>query len=146
MKTKQVFLITLIFLGVALTSISSYADSGSALSNIFTLDTRDESPEPSFALSNIFTLDTRDESPEPSFALSNIFTFDTRDQIPGDVSGNRQVTAYDAALVFQSMAQLIDLDDDAKNRADVNNDTVIDAEDAKLILRKVVGLIEQFSE
>ena len=62
----------------------------------------------------------------------------------GDVSGNGQVTAYDVALLFQHIAQLITLDEDAKERADVNNNNIIDQNDAKLILRKVVESIERF--
>ncbi len=60
------------------------SDTHSELSNIFTLDTREEEQTPltHSALSNTFTLDTREVLPETGLkhsALSNIFMLDTYD-------------------------------------------------------------------
>lgn len=57
----------------------------------------------------------------------------------GDVSGNGEVTAYDAALVCQHIRDLITLSPEQQDRADVDGDGNITANDAKLILQKVVG-------
>ena len=62
----------------------------------------------------------------------------------GDVSGNGEVTAYDAALVLQHIRGLITLSADQQDRGDVDGDQTLTANDATLILKRVVGLIPKF--
>lgn len=64
--------------------------------------------------------------------------------IYGDVSGDGNVTAYDAALVLQSVVGLKDLSSVERQAADVTNDGNVTAMDAALILQHTVGLITQF--
>ncbi|MBM3234809.1 hypothetical protein FJZ31_00780 [Candidatus Poribacteria bacterium] len=63
---------------------------------------------------------------------------------PGDVSGNGEVTAYDASLVLQHVVGLIELSPDAQEAADVTGNGTITALDAALILQYTVGLIIKF--
>ncbi len=70
-------MIILLCVGVLHAGIA-HAIEHSALSNVFTLDTR-RTPMQHSALSNIFTLDTRDVLPSVGLehsALSNVFTLD----------------------------------------------------------------------
>jgi len=62
----------------------------------------------------------------------------------GDVSDNGEVTAYDAALIYQHLAGLISFTSNQLDAADVNDDGDVTDEDATLILKKVVGLIQGF--
>ena len=67
----------------------------------------------------------------------------------GDVSGNGEVTAYDAALVLQRVVGLIAPDDEnfpylTLATADVTGDGTISALDAAYILKYSVKLIDQF--
>ncbi|MBC8231712.1 hypothetical protein H8E77_19350 [bacterium] len=62
----------------------------------------------------------------------------------GDVSGNDQITAYDASLVLQYVVGLIDLPGEQKEAADVTGDRTVTALDAALILQYTVGLITEF--
>ena len=62
----------------------------------------------------------------------------------GDVSGDGNVTAHDAALVLQSVVGLKDLSPDELKAADVTNDGSVTALDAALILQYSVGLITKF--
>jgi len=62
----------------------------------------------------------------------------------GDVSGNGQITAYDAALILQHVVSLRKLSDIEQERADVTGDETISALDAALILQYTVGLITNF--
>jgi len=77
-----------------------------------------------------------------SDSSNNDFTIPPK--ILGDVSGNGEVTAYDAALVLQHLRGLITLKADQVKRADVDGETGLTANDAKLILKRVVGLIPKF--
>ena len=60
----------------------------------------------------------------------------------GDVSGSREVTAFDAALLLKSTVGLFAISDTVT--ADVSGDGTISAFDASFILRFVVGIITQF--
>jgi parallel beta-helix repeat protein len=62
----------------------------------------------------------------------------------GDVSGNGQISAFDASLVLQHDVELITLNPIQKLAANVNGDTLVNAFDASYILRYVVGLISGF--
>ena len=62
----------------------------------------------------------------------------------GDVSGNGQITAYDAALILQHVVSLRKLSTLEQERADVTGDETISALDAALILQYTVGLITSF--
>ena len=67
----------------------------------------------------------------------------------GDVSGNGEVTAYDAALVLQRVVGLIAPDDEnfpylTLATADVTGDGTISALDAAFILKYSVNLIDRF--
>ncbi|NUN69797.1 MAG: right-handed parallel beta-helix repeat-containing protein [Bacteroidetes bacterium] len=62
----------------------------------------------------------------------------------GDVSGNGQISAFDASLVLQHDVEMITLNPVQKLAANVNGDTLVNAFDASYILRYVVGLISGF--
>jgi hypothetical protein len=62
----------------------------------------------------------------------------------GDVSGDGEVSAYDAALVAQASVELITLVLDQTRAAEVSGDGQISAYDAALIAQKSVGLIDEF--
>jgi len=64
--------------------------------------------------------------------------------IYGDVSGDGNVTAYDASLVLRAVVGLKDLSPDEREAADVTDDGSVTALDAALILQHTVGLIVQF--
>ena len=57
----------------------------------------------------------------------------------GDVNGDGKVTAYDASLILQHTANLVDLTGVAA--ADVNKDGKITAYDASMILQYTAGLV-----
>ena len=63
----------------------------------------------------------------------------------GDVSGDGQITAYDAELVLQFVVGLIELSPEQQQAADVSGDGIITAYDADLILQYIVELISEFS-
>ena len=62
----------------------------------------------------------------------------------GDVSGNGEITAYDASLVLQHVVGLRELSPDERKVADVTGDDTISALDAAWILQYTVGLITSF--
>jgi len=62
----------------------------------------------------------------------------------GDVSGNKEISAYDAALTAQYAVALITLTPDQIKAADVSGNGEVSAYDAALIAQKAVGLIEKF--
>jgi len=62
----------------------------------------------------------------------------------GDVSGNGQVTAYDAALIFQHIKGIIQLKPGQVEQGDVDGNPGLTINDAKLILQKVVKSIPNF--
>jgi hypothetical protein len=64
--------------------------------------------------------------------------------IYGDVSGDGNVSAYDASLCAQAAVGLLTLTEDQKTKADVTGDSNVSAYDASLIAQKAVGLITKF--
>jgi len=62
----------------------------------------------------------------------------------GDVSGDGNITAYDAALAAQTAVGLITLTPEQVIRADVSGDGKVSAYDAALIAQRAVGLIDKF--
>jgi photosystem II stability/assembly factor-like uncharacterized protein len=62
----------------------------------------------------------------------------------GDVSGDSEISAYDAALTAQYAVALISLTPDQIKAADVSGDNDVSAYDAALIAQRAVGLIEKF--
>ena len=62
----------------------------------------------------------------------------------GDVSGDGEITAYDAALTAQAAVGLITLSVEQTLKADVNGDSEVTAYDAALIAQRAVGLIDKF--
>jgi len=62
----------------------------------------------------------------------------------GDVSGEGEVSAYDAALVAQAAVGLITLTAEQIQAADVSGEGEVSAYDAALIAQKAVGLINKF--
>ena len=62
----------------------------------------------------------------------------------GDVSGNGEITAYDASLVLQHVVSLRELSAIEQEAADVTGDDTISALDAALILQYTVGLRTSF--
>ena len=62
----------------------------------------------------------------------------------GDVSGDGEVSAYDAALTAQAAVELITLTPDQLKAAEVSGEGEVSAYDAALIAQKAVGLIDKF--
>jgi len=62
----------------------------------------------------------------------------------GDVSGDENVTAFDASLVLRHVVGMINLSENQQKAADVTDDGNVTALDAALILQYTVGLIMQF--
>lgn len=65
-------------------------------------------------------------------------------ELYGDVSGDDNITAYDASLVLQHVVGLTALSPEQQEAADVTGDGTISALDAALILQYTVGLITSF--
>ena len=131
MKRKHYIPLYLILILSVITAIRiAEADTHSELSNIFTLDTRDEEriPLTHSALSNIFTLDTREAQAETGLkhsALSNIFTLDTRD-LKLDVNNDGKVDISDLVIVGSHFGE-------SNPEVDVNADGIVDIRDMDLI-------------
>lgn len=82
--------------------------------------------------------------PQDTFSYLGFHEFDQVINY-GDVDGNGEVEAYDAALVLQYIVVLITgWDGDQLMAADVDGNAVIDCYDASLILRYVNGVIDVF--
>lgn len=132
------------------------------VSNTFPLDTRES---PAFALSNVFVLDTQEPGSNVGYSAvfvldtvldigeagsnegySNLFTLDVRGAVVlyGDVSNNREVTAYDAALILQHTVGLMVLVGRDSVAADVSGVSGISPYDASLVLQYVVEKIDRF--
>jgi len=62
----------------------------------------------------------------------------------GDVSGDSEVTAYDAALTAQASVSIITLTAEQTVKADVSGDGEVSAYDAALIAQFSVGIINKF--
>lgn len=62
----------------------------------------------------------------------------------GDITGNGEVTAFDASFVFRHALGLITLNEQQQKVADVSGDSLITEFDVSLILQFVVGLIDLF--
>jgi len=62
----------------------------------------------------------------------------------GDVTGNGEVTSYDASLAAQYAIGLISLTADAVQRADVTENGQVSSYDASLIAQCAIGLIDSF--
>lgn len=124
MKQKHYISLFLILILSSITIHIAKADTHSAFSNIFALDTREEEriPLTHSALSNIFTLDTREVLPEAGLkhsALSNIFTLDTREVPP------------ETGLKHSALSNIFTLD--TRYSWDVNNDGKVDINDLTIV-------------
>ena len=62
----------------------------------------------------------------------------------GDISGDNQISAYDAALAAQYSVGLISLTQEQIQKAEVSGDKQVTAYDAALIAQRAVGLINKF--
>jgi len=62
----------------------------------------------------------------------------------GDISGDNQISAYDAALAAQYSVGLISLNQEQIQKAEVSGDKQVTAYDAALIAQRAVGLIGKF--
>ena len=132
MKQKHYISLFLILLLSAITIHIAEADTHSELSNIFTLDTREEEriPMTHSALSNIFTLDTREAPPETGLkhsALSNIFMLDTYDAALKDVNNDGKIDISDLVIVGSHFGE------SNPEVGDVNADGTVDIRDMALI-------------
>ncbi|MBC8229936.1 T9SS type A sorting domain-containing protein [bacterium] len=131
------------------TIIIKFTASGSfSVSGDFTGETGNLDPLPEF-IWNFLIILQKDVEPgdiiEFDFSLDGTLTKTTEIiYTPGDVSGNGEVTAYDASLVLQYVVGLTDLSVEQQLAADVTDDDTITALDAALILQYTVGLITQF--
>ena len=66
------------------------------------------------------------------------------DTLYGDVTGNGEISSYDASLTAQYAINLISLTPDEVQRADVTGNGEISSYDASLIAQYAIGLIEGF--
>jgi len=66
------------------------------------------------------------------------------DLVYGDISGDNQISAYDAALAAQYSVGLISLTQEQIQKAEVSGDKQVTAYDAALIAQRAVGLIGKF--
>ena len=64
--------------------------------------------------------------------------------LSGDVTGNGEISSYDASLAAQYSINLINLSPEAVQRADVTGNNEISSYDASLIAQYAIGLIEGF--
>lgn len=95
-----------------------------------------------------FTFEVRAED-EGGLAAAQSFDVEVREVLLGDVTGNGEVSAFDATRVLQAAAGQSPprpLSDRDSTAADVTADGSISALDASAILRFVVGDIDSFSE
>ena len=87
----------------------------------------------------VITDDRRNETIIPV-----ILTVSDDEIIYGDVNGDGEVQAYDAALTLQFSAGIVNPDFQNEEAADVDDDGTITAFDAALILQYSAGLIDEF--
>ena len=62
----------------------------------------------------------------------------------GDVTGDGNVSAYDASLAAQFAIGLVTLEEESIQRADVTGNDDVSAYDASLIAQYAIGLIEAY--
>jgi hypothetical protein len=129
---RKLYISLLILMLSAITIHIADADTHSELSNIFTLDTREEEriPMTHSALSNIFTLDTREVPSEIGLshsALSSIFMLDTYDVALKDVNNDGKIDISDLVLVGSHFGE------SNPEVGDVNADGTVDIRDMALI-------------
>ncbi len=112
MQRKHYISLFLILIPFAITIHIAEADTHSELSNIFTLDTREEG-----------------RMPLTHSALSNIFTLDTRESllIPWDVNNDGKVDISDLVLVGSHFGE------SNPEVGDVNADGAVDIRDLVLV-------------
>ncbi|MBL7071701.1 MAG: dockerin type I repeat-containing protein [Candidatus Omnitrophica bacterium] len=77
-------------------------------------------------------------------STSCVVTVTSSGMLLGDVTGNGNVSAYDASLTAQYAIGLISLAADEVLRADVTQNDDISAYDASLIAQYAIGLISSF--
>ena len=81
----------------------------------------------------------RDSSPD-----AGCYEYGASTILYGDVSGDGEVSAYDAALTAQAAVGLITLTSNQLKAAEVSGEGEVSAYDAALIAQKAVGLIDKF--
>lgn len=64
--------------------------------------------------------------------------------LKGDINADELINVIDAVLVSQFVLGLIDLDQEARDRADVNEDGLVNVLDAAMIMQYALGLIYAF--
>ncbi|MBL7071848.1 MAG: S8 family serine peptidase [Candidatus Omnitrophica bacterium] len=80
-----------------------------------------------------------------TYELSPAFKIETAlSMLLGDVTGNGDVSSYDASLAAQYSINLISLPPDAVQRADVTGNGDVSSYDASLIAQYAIGLIDGF--
>jgi hypothetical protein len=72
------------------------------------------------------------------------YEYDSSNVTYGDVSGDSEISAYDAALTARLAVGLDELTPEKLRLADVNGDAEVSAYDAALIAQYAVGLISKF--
>jgi hypothetical protein len=82
------------------------------------------------ALSNEFTLDTRDRIPAQHFALSNIFTLDTLDFSRNDLNRDGVINILDVVLLVENFGNT-----GANLAGDINGDSKVDNIDLDILVK-----------
>ena len=80
----------------------------------------------------------------PQITIPVTFIVGSEPVVYGDVDGNGEVQAFDAAMVLQYSAEMIEFDGEQLIAADVDGNGEVQAFDAALILQYSAGIITEF--
>ena len=91
-----------------------------------------------------FEVKAKDEAGNESEVARRAIIVGGGSNLLGDISGDNQISAYDAALAAQYSVGLISLTQEQIQKAEVSGDKQVTAYDAALIAQRAVGLIGKF--
>jgi len=91
-----------------------------------------------------FEVKAKDEAGNESEVARRAIIVGGGSNLLGDISGDNQISAYDAALAAQYSVGLISLTQEQIQKAEVSGDGLVSSYDAALIAQRAVGLIGKF--